>query len=90
MAEQLIEEIVSSGAGTYRLLVVTGGLKDLGQVARGALAGIKIPPSALAVVVGSLVDRILANTFIAHRRAKSYPALTFSSESEAIEWLLAQ
>jgi hypothetical protein len=90
VAKGLIDELVLVGGNTYQLLVVTAGLKDMSAVARAVLTEIAIPPKTMAVVVGSLVDQIIAKTFLSQSRTWTSRALIFSDEDAAIEWLLGQ
>jgi hypothetical protein len=90
VAKGLVEELALVGGNAYQLLVVTAGLKDMNAVARGALAEIAIPPETMAVVVGSLVDQIIAKTFLSQSRTWTSRALIFTDEDAAIEWLLGQ
>jgi hypothetical protein len=90
VAKGLVDELSLVGGDTYRLLIVTSGLKDMGAAARGVLAELRVPPQAMAVVVGSLVDQIIAKTFLSQSRTWTSHALIFSDEDAAIEWLLGQ
>ncbi len=90
VAKGLIDELVLVGGNAYQLLVVTAGLKDMNAVAREALTELAIPPKAMAVVVGSLVDQIIAKTFLSQDHTWTGRALIFSDEDAAIEWLLGQ
>ena len=72
----------------YPILVDYRKVKSVAREARAYYAGKETAKvvNAVAILIGSLVSRVIANFFLGLNKPK-FPVKLFTSEADAIEWL---